>query len=80
MRKNTTPIVKTGAVIYTRVSSERQVENMSLGEQEKACMDYCSNPARNYDVKEMFVEKGESAKSADRTKLKEMLAYCSRKI
>ncbi|KKW05133.1 MAG: Site-specific recombinase [Candidatus Saccharibacteria bacterium GW2011_GWC2_48_9] len=78
MRKNTTPIVKTGAVIYTRVSSERQVENMSLGEQEKACMDYCSNPARNYDVKEMFVEKGESAKSADRTKLKEMLAYCSR--
>lgn len=78
MRKNDTPTIKTGAVIYTRVSSERQVENMSLGEQMKACQDYCSNPNRNLEIKETFVEKGESAKSADRTKLKELLAYCSR--
>ncbi len=78
MRKSTILPAKTGAVIYTRVSSERQVENMSLGEQEKACREYCLNPSRGFDIKEMFVEKGESAKSADRTKLKELLAYCSR--
>lgn len=63
------------AVIYTRVSSERQVENMSLGEQKKLCLDYCAR--RDFTVLKHFEERGESAKSAQRTELQKMLEYCS---
>jgi len=33
---------KSGAVIYTRVSSKDQVENYSLETQERACRDYAT--------------------------------------
>ncbi len=66
--------MKTLAVIYTRVSSDDQVDNMSLGEQERVCRDFISR--HDLTVDKIFVEEGESAKSADRTKLKEMLEYC----
>lgn len=60
------------AVIYTRVSSEEQVSNLSLDVQEKTCRDYC---ARNgWAVEAVYREEGESAKTADRTALKELLA------
>ena len=60
------------AVIYTRVSSEEQVSNLSLDVQEKTCRDYC---ARNgWTVEAVYREEGESAKTADRTVLREMLA------
>lgn len=68
--------MKTLAVIYTRVSSEEQVDNMSLGNQEVACRDFIARQPGDLKVDEVFVEEGESAKSADRTKLKEMLEYC----
>ena len=62
------------AVIYCRVSTEEQVENFSLATQQKACRDYC---ARNsFDVDKIFVEEGESAKTAQRTQFQKMLAYC----
>lgn len=62
------------AVIYCRVSTKDQVENFSLATQEKACRDYC---ARNdFGVDKIFVEEGESAKTANRTEFQKMLGYC----
>ena len=68
--------MKTLAVIYTRVSSEEQVDNMSLGNQEDSCRDFVARQQGDLKVDRVFTEEGESAKSADRTKLKEMLEYC----
>lgn len=73
MKKKLQP-VKTGAVIYTRVSSDRQVDNMSLGEQERICREFCQR--KELSIKEIFVEEGESAKSANRTQLQLLLQYC----
>jgi site-specific DNA recombinase len=65
------------AIIYTRVSTTEQAErNKSLEVQEKACRDYAAK--KDMNVLEVFVEEGESAKTADRTKLKELLAYCAK--
>src|ERR1017187_4104908 len=62
------------AVIYCRVSSKEQVGGTSLESQELACREYA---ARNHlDVAKVFVERGESAKFADRTQLLELLAFC----
>lgn len=62
------------AVIYCRVSSKEQVDGTSLESQELACREYA---ARNrLDVARVFVERGESAKFADRTQLLELLAFC----
>ncbi len=60
------------AIIYTRVSSEEQVSNLSLDVQEKTCREYC---ARNgWTVEDVYREEGESAKTADRTVLRRMMA------
>ncbi len=62
------------AIIYCRVSSKEQVDGTSLESQELACREHA---ARNgLSVARVFVERGESAKYADRTQLLEMLAYC----
>lgn len=62
------------AVIYCRVSSKEQVDGTSLESQEIACHEYA---ARNrIEVAKVFVERGESAKFADRTQLLELLAFC----
>ena len=61
-------------VIYCRVSTKDQVENFSLSTQEKACRDYCAR--HSFDVDKVFVEEGESAKTAQRTQFQKMLAYC----
>ena len=62
------------AVIYCRVSTKEQVENLSLSTQKKACEEYCRR--EGWEVAQVFVEEGESAKTADRTELQRMLAYC----
>ncbi len=60
------------AIIYTRVSSEEQVSNLSLDVQEKSCREYC---ARNgWTVEAVYREEGESAKTADRTALRQMMS------
>ena len=65
------------AVIYCRVSSKEQVDGTSLESQELACREYA---ARNgLTVVQVFVERGESAKYADRTQLLELLAYCGKR-
>ena len=61
-------------VVYCRVSSKEQVEGTSLESQESACREY----ARSKDIRllKVFVEQGESAKFADRTKLVELIDFC----
>ena len=61
------------AVIYTRVSSKEQVRGFSLDTQELTCREYAAQ--MGYDVSRVFVERGESAKNANRTELQSMLKY-----
>lgn len=62
------------AVVYCRVSSKEQVEGTSLESQELACRDYAR---RNHlEIAQVFIDRGESAKFADRPQLLEMLSFC----
>ena len=63
-----------GAVLYVRVSTKEQTENLSLSTQMRACEDYCRR--EGYKVLERFKEEGESAKTADRTELQRLLKFC----
>lgn len=63
-----------GAVVYVRVSTKEQTENLSLPTQLRACEDYCRR--EGFDVLARFREEGESAKTSDRTELKKLLEYC----
>lgn len=64
------------AVIYCRVSTVEQAQNLSLPTQEKACREYC---ARNdFEVDEVFVDAGESAKTTDRPEFRKLLDVCRR--
>ncbi len=63
------------SVIYCRVSTKDQVrENNSLENQEKACISYCQR--QGIEVAQVFVDEGESAKTAERTEFQKMLRYC----
>jgi Resolvase, N terminal domain len=48
-----------GAVIYVRVSTKEQTENLSLPTQLRTCEEYCRS--QGYEVLERFHEEGESA-------------------
>ena len=63
-----------GAVIYVRVSTKEQTENLSLPTQLRACEEYCRR--QGYEVLERFHEEGESAKSTDRSQLQNLLTFC----
>jgi DNA invertase Pin-like site-specific DNA recombinase len=66
------------AVIYCRVSTKEQVEEgNSLITQEKNCREYASK--YGYEVAEVFIEMGESAKTADRTELQKLFRFCATK-
>lgn len=62
------------AMIYCRVSSAEQVEGTSLATQESACRDWCKR--NNLDVESVYVDAGESAKTADRPQFLRMVADC----
>ena len=63
-------------VIYTRVSTTEQAnQGYSLQRQKKECLEFAKK--NGYEVVEVFEERGESAKTTDRTELKAMLNYCS---
>jgi site-specific DNA recombinase len=62
------------AVIYCRVSTKDQVQNLSLPTQQRVCTEFCQRQGWSVDL--VFVERGESAKTANRTELKKLLAYC----
>ena len=63
-----------GAVIYVRVSTKEQTENLSLATQLRACEEYCQR--EGYEVLQRFKEEGESAKTTDRTELQNLLKFC----
>ena len=62
------------AVIYIRVSTQEQVSNHSLATQRRFCSEYCAS--NELEVARVFEDAGESAKTADRPQLIEMLEYC----
>jgi site-specific DNA recombinase len=61
-------------IIYCRVSSHDQVQGTSLENQRTACLQYAQN--RGIEVKEIFIEEGESATAANRTQFLNALDYC----
>lgn len=66
------------AVIYCRVSTKEQVyDGNSLTSQQKICKEYALKSG--YEISEVFIEQGESAKNADRTQLKRLIEYCTNK-
>ena len=64
---------KTG-IIYCRVSSKEQVDGTSLGSQERFCKEYAER--NNIKVLNVYVEKGESAKTVNRTEFNKALVFC----
>jgi DNA invertase Pin-like site-specific DNA recombinase len=58
------------------VSTKEQVdEGNSLASQEKECRSYAFK--EGYEVVEIFIEQGESAKTQNRTELRKLLDYCA---
>ena len=63
-------------VVYVRVSTKEQVEEgNSLAVQERICREYATR--NGYEVSRVFIEEGESAKTANRTQIKKLMAYCA---
>jgi site-specific DNA recombinase len=65
---------KTG-IIYCRVSSAEQVQGTSLAMQERLCKEYAER--EQIKVLNIYIEEGESAKTANRTEFQKALAFCS---
>lgn len=61
-------------VTYLRVSDPSQIDNISFKVQKESCEKYAKE--HNMKIVKEFREEGESAKFANRTKLKELLEYC----
>ena len=61
------------AIIYCRVSSKEQTHNLSLPVQEDQCRAFCK--LNGWEVDRVFLERGESAKTANRTELQAALSY-----
>ena len=62
------------AIIYLRVSTTEQAETgYSLKTQEETCLEYAKK--NKYNVLRLFIEKGESAKTTNRTELKKLLDF-----
>ncbi len=63
------------AIIYCRVSTKEQAEKgYSLDGQEKDCRKFATD--KGFEVGKVFVERGESAKTQDRTQLQNLIKYC----
>jgi len=65
----------TSAVLYLRVSTDEQADGpLNLFNQEQKCRNYCD--LRGYHVVGVFVDSGESARTADRPEFQRMLKFC----
>ena len=64
---------KRDAVIYCRVSTEDQVKGYSLESQERECRKFALD--NHYAIGKVFIERGESAKTQDRTELQKLIKY-----
>jgi site-specific DNA recombinase len=69
--------IQKNAIIYCRVSSADQLQGTSLDSQERLAAEYASR--QNLQVLKVFVERGESAKTANRTEFNKALAFCADK-
>src|ERR1700690_2338180 len=67
---------KTG-IIYCRVSSAEQVQGTSLAMQERLCKEYAER--EGIKILNIYIEEGESAKTANRTEFQKALAFCGNK-
>lgn len=65
---------KKNAVIYTRVSTEDQVNNLSLSTQEDKSRELCWTSGWN--LVRIFREEGKSAKTTQRDQFQQMLRFC----
>ncbi len=63
-------------LIYLRVSTKEQLDGTSIEVQNQICRDYALR--NNLEVVRAFTEKGESAKTTNRTELKLMMDYVSK--
>ena len=65
---------KMNAIIYCRVSTQEQAQTgFSLEAQREACTNYAKS--KGYRIIKTFVERGESAKTLNRTELKNLIRY-----
>jgi site-specific DNA recombinase len=64
------------AVIYCRVSDTEQVDGTSLASQERLCREYAQREGMH--VLKVFIDAGESAKTADRPEFNKALLLCRR--
>ena len=67
--------MKTGAVIYCRVSTEDQVDNNSLPVQQRDCREKAEK--LGCEVLDVFVEEGVSGTKQERPAMARMLAFCA---
>ncbi len=66
------------AIIYCRVSTKEQAEQgYSLEGQEKECKRFAQD--KGYEIDRVFIERGESAKTQNRTELQKLVKYCIEK-
>ena len=65
-------------IIYVRVSSAEQVDNTSLESQARNCFEYAQREGINI-VTDVFIEEGESAKTANRTEFIKAINFCGDK-
>jgi site-specific DNA recombinase len=63
------------AILYIRVSDEKQIDNTSLDEQERRGRQYCEN--HGITLLQIFREEAQTAKLLERPKLQEALKFCS---
>jgi site-specific DNA recombinase len=61
-------------IIYCRVSSVDQIEGTSLESQERLCRDFAAR--QGWAVHDVFIERGVSAKTADRDELNRAIVFC----
>ena len=66
------------AIIYVRVSTKEQAEQrFSLKTQESACLEYAKR--NDYKILKVFIGKGESAKTTNRTEINKLIEYINLK-
>ncbi|MFL5328577.1 MAG: recombinase family protein [Gemmataceae bacterium] len=66
--------MKSGAVVYCRVSTDDQVDNNSLSGQRRDCLERAGR--LGCEVLEVFVEEGVSGTREDRPAMAQMLSFC----
>ncbi len=74
--KNPKPDSGVKAGLYVRVSTEMQVEKESLSTQESRLRAYCA--ANGFQIRDVYKDKGMSAKDTDRPELQRLMEDCRR--